>query len=383
MNIHTFREGMRVVDKYCYLNHASNGPLHELVVKELHNVANSQINGDVDVSWDIITEGFKEIRYPISKLIHSQENEIALTSTTSHGIALILESLDWSEPSKCGIIIDDLEFTSNSFAYQQIQKKFGVKLHVIKNKSGMLDLTDYEQILNEEQIKLVGVSHVQFTNGFKINIEKLHELTRKNESLLMVDAIQSCGSIDIKSSDTDFMAVGSYKWCLGPFATGFVFINNEIQKDLEPIFVSALSDKNILDFVHHEFHPYDDAKKFQSIFNPNFLAMGKSIEILNSVGLPTIENQIYKLTDYLTERLSQIPGIVVESYRSDENRSGIVKASSNNPIELQEIVKRMKEKYNIVISFRNNGLRISPHFYNTFEEIDHFISTLKTLMNTM
>ena len=382
MDIETFRQGMSVVNDFVYLNHAANGPLHDEVIQLIHKIAEYQLFGDVNLLYDDLHNGFSVVKNPISKLINCTEDEIALTSQTAHGIALVLESLNWSKYSKKRIIIDDLEFTTNSFAYQQIQKKFGIKLHVIKNQNGSLDLDDYEKVLKSKDIKLVGISHVQFTNGFKTNIKKLHELTNKYGSYLLVDAIQSCGALQIDSHDADFIAVGSQKWCLGPLSTGFLYLKQDIQKELEPIFVSASSDQKPLEFVHHEFHPHKNANKFQAIFNPNFLALGKSIEMLNGIGISNIENKVLKLTDYLVERINEIPELKVDSNRELEHKSGIVRIiTSNKTTNLENIVKELREKYKIIVSFRNKGLRVSPHFYNNQEEIDKFITVLKSILN--
>ena len=380
MNIETFREGMSVVKDYSYLNHAATAPLHESVLQELQKISEIQRLGSIHVPFDHLENGFTIVRKPIAQFLNCEEQEIALTTTAAHGIALVLESLDWSNPSKKGIIIDDLEFTTNSFAYQQIQKKFGIKLYVVGNKNGFLDLADFEQLLTSNEIMLVGISHVQFTNGFKINLKKLHDLTKQYGSLLLVDAIQSCGAIAINTSDVDFIAVGSYKWCLGPLGTGFLYVKKELQEYMEPIFVSAASDQNLLDFVHHTFHPHTDARKFQSIFNPNFLAMGKAIELLNEVGISKIEGQIESLTDYLVTKLGTIPRIKVDSNREIEHKSGIVRiVTQDDSIHLGKMVQTLQEKH-VIVSYRSKGLRISPHFYNNYDDIDTFLSIFKSLL---
>ena len=161
---------------------------------------------------------------------------------------------------------------------------------------------------------------------------------------------------------------------MGPFATGFLYVREALLKKLEPICVSAISDKNVLEFTHHDFHIHEDAKKFQSLFNPSYLAMGESIKLLNDVGISNIEQRIYQLTDYLIEQLKNISTIKVDSYRSER----II--ANRNTQDLSRIVDELLKKYKIVVSFRDNGIRVSPHFYNTFEEIDEFVTVLKSLL---
>ena len=110
--------------------------------------------------------------------------------------------------------------------------------------------------------------------------------------------------------------------------------------------------------------------------------MGKSIEKLNSVGILNNENQVFKITDYLVGRINDIPELKIDSNRDLEHKSAIVRIITlNKSIHLESIVKELREKNRIIVSFRNNGLRVSPHFYNTQEEIDKFITVLKSLIN--
>lgn len=381
MDQETFRQGMKVIEKYTFLNHASNGPLHDIVRQELHRVVDSQINGNIEVDWDQIQDGFEVVRKPISNLINCHIGEVALISSTAYGIALILESIDWSISVKSGIVIDDLEFNSNSYPYQQLAKKYNKKLHVISSHDGELYLEDYEKILSSQDIKLVGISHVQFVNGFRTNLRKLKQLCETYGAYLLVDAIQSCGGVQVNAKETDFLAVGAYKWCLGPFGTGFLYINENLQNNLVPIHVSAISNSVSTEFRHKEFKPHKDARKFQSLFNPNHLGMGKSIELLNSIGPAIIEKKIFNLTDYLIQLLNEIPQVKIDSNRTEEHKSGIVRIVSNNQqFNLEHIVNEMLARDKVVVSFRENGIRISPHFYNNFDEIDKFVKVLKSYL---
>ena len=167
-----------------------------------------------------------------------------------------------------------------------------------------------------------------------------------------------------------------------PFATGFLYIKDNLQQELDPIYVSALSDEQVTNFIHKDFKPHDDAKKFQSLFNPYSLALGKTIELLNSFGRSVVEQRIFQLTDYLVEQIDKIPQFKVDSNRSDEHKSGIVRIIANNhSLNLSQIVNDLLNKHQIVVSFRENGIRVSPHFYNTFEEIDKFVKVLKSYIN--
>jgi selenocysteine lyase/cysteine desulfurase len=330
---------------------------------------------------------FKTVRSEISQLINSSNKEIALSISTAHGISQILSSMDWSKKDDKGIIINDLEFTSNSFPYQQISKKFGIPLYVIKSKKknqiDIIDIDDIKEQIENSSVNVIGISHVQFLNGFAIDLEKITKMAHEYGVLVLVDAIQSIGAlnVDVKKTGIDFLAAGGYKWCLGPLSTGFMYIKQELINSLEPMFVGPTSDKKPMDFQHHEFNPQDSALKFHGAMYTYSAGLGESIKLLNNVGINNIESKIKKLVEYISEEfITNIPNSQIVSPIRKEG-SGILTIKLPENIKLEGLDEKLTKEYNVSISLRSGGIRFSPHAYNTEEEIDSCISVIKKIIN--
>jgi selenocysteine lyase/cysteine desulfurase len=385
-SLNDFRNEMTVTDSYIYFNHASIGPNPKSTTNIMKDLASSNKNGVVGIDWDPVITQFKSVRSEISQLINSSTYEIALSVSTAHGISQIISSMDWTKKDGKGIVINDLEFTSNSFPYQQISKKFGIPLYVIKSKNmnqiDTIDIDDIKEQIENSSVNVIGISHVQFLNGFTIDLEKITKMAHEYGVLVLVDAIQSIGAlnVDVKKTGIDFLAAGGYKWCLGPLSTGFMYIKQELLNSLEPIFVGPTSDKKPMDFQHHEFHPQESALKFHGSLLTNSVGLGESIRILNNVGIDNIESRIKKSVNYINDEFTNnIPDSqVISPIKS--NGSGIITIKLPENVKMEGLDEKLTKDHNISISLRAGGIRFSPHAYNTEEEIDRCISVIKKLI---
>ena len=378
------RDEMTITKVFTYLNHAAVAPLPISVKNAWEKVINMQNLGDTAMDFKAIHNGYLDVRKEIGTLIQAHPDEIALTLSSAHGISTALTSLDWQEDLQKGIIINDFEFTSNSFAYQQIAKKYHVPLHIVKSKTInnhiYLLIEDFEKILSEYPIRIIGISHVQFINGYQIDLQKLSTLAHKYGALVLVDGIQSVGAIglDVQKTNIDFLAVGGYKWCLGPLSTGFLYVRKDLIDKAEPLIVSAFSDQDPLNFQHHIFNPHMDARRFQAIGAPQIVGLGESIHLINQFGIANIQHRIFKLIDYLLEQIHlHLTNISIESSLEYGERSGILRIKLPEGIDLDALLKILNQKYKISVSVRSGGLRISPHAYNTEEELEYFVKSLK------
>ena len=143
----------------------------------------AQTNGNVDVK-NIILDHHENTRNEIAKLLNTSNQQVVITPSTSFGLTQVLTGLDWSNKHESGILLNDLEFSSNSFPYQQIAKKFNIPLFVLKsnkeNNSEIIDLNLLESQLEENShISLIGISHVQFINGFRTDLAKLSKIASR------------------------------------------------------------------------------------------------------------------------------------------------------------------------------------------------------------
>ncbi len=375
-HIDELRAQFPVIKRYTYLNHAAVGPLPQRVLDEV-----SRINQDKGYSgglhWMDWEEEAEETRKIIARLINAHPEEIAFVQNTSVGLSIIANGLNWEKTDN--IVINDLEFPSNLFPWQIQAKRHRLVTKTVQNRNEKLAMEDFEEKI-DRHTKIVAVSHVQFSNGFKVDLQRLSKLAHENGGYVITDAVQSLGQmpIDVKKLDVDFLATSGYKWLLSPIATGFLYIKKDLIDEIEPSIVGYRTDENYHEYSYRTINPAKNARRFEhgQINFPGIAGMRAAIEILESFGIHNIERRIRELVDRLIIGISELKGLKVLSSLKPEHRNGIVKVGGLESPD--EVVTKLKED-NIVISSRAGGLRISPHFYNTEGEIKQLLDALSFL----
>ncbi len=375
-HIDELRAQFPVIKRYTYLNHAAVGPLPQRVLDEV-----SRINQDKGYSgglhWMDWEDEAEKTRKIIARFINAHPEEIAFTQNTSAGLSIIANGLNWEKTDN--IVVNDLEFPSNLFPWQIQAKRHGLVTKTVQQRNEELAMDAFEQEI-DSHTKIVAVSHVQFSNGFKVDLQHLSKLAHENGGYVITDAVQSLGQmpIDVKKLDVDFLATSGYKWLLSPIATGFLYIKKELIDEIEPSIVGYRTDENHHEFSYRTITPAKNARRFEhgQINFPGIAGMQAAIELLEGYGILNIERRIRELVDVLIAGISELRGLKVLSSLKQEHRNGLVKVGGlENP---EEMVAKLKED-NIVISSRAGGLRISPHFYNTEEEIKKLLDALSLL----
>ena len=239
-------------------------------------------------------------------------------------------------------------------------------------------MDDFRRLVNRET-RLIAVSHVQYANGYRIDLEELSNIAHENNALLLTDAVQSVGQMPIEVSKLgiDFLAASGYKWLLSPISTGFLYVKLKQLDDLWPTIVGYRSDQNSNQFGYREFQPAQSARRFEDgqLNFPGFAGMKESITMLREVGIQTIWSRICMLINRLVEGLENNRNARVTSSLEDNTRSGIVNIACRDP---RAVAERLL-KSEIVVSVRDYGVRISPHFYNTEGEVDRLLTELSNI----
>jgi len=371
LNIERYRDEFPITKNYVYLNHAAHSPaslrVHRAVEKCLRSLMETG-----EYSFNV-----RDTKKAFAKLINADVDEIALVTNTSEGLNIISTMLTYKPGSN--VVINDMEYPSNTYPWIKLRER-GVEVRFVKNVDGVIPIEEYRKAIDDNTV-VVAVSHVEWINGFRHNLKELAELAHKHGAYLVVDAIQSAGQINVnvKEMDIDFLACGTYKWLLGPTGAGYLYVKKELIEELTPTFVGWASVKyqeDPLTFNIYEIEWRKDARKYElgTMSHFSFIGAQAAIEMILEVGIKNIEQRILKLTRYLMDRIVNL-GFELQSPVEDEIRSGIVNFKVKNG---NEICKKLKEK-RIVTSFRGGGLRVSPHFYNTEEEIDRLVDEVKKL----
>lgn len=370
-DIERVRELFPVTRNQTFLNHAACSALPEPVAEAVHKHVEefSRLGPTHEDVSDLGKEAF-------GRLINASVDEIAFIGNTSIGVNIAANVLRFPRRSK--VVTTDLEYPT--VVYPFLRKSLGFEVVYVRNVNGRVRLEDMEKAVDDNTVA-VAISQVEYANGFRHNVKALSEIAHKHGAFLINDAIQACGAmdVDVKRDDVDFLAAACYKWMLSPPGAGYLYVKKELIEQFEPPMVGWASvDQSI--FNTTEFWDIwkmplaKTASRFEA-GSPSFashIGAREAIKLLLSQGMENVERRILKITDYLIERLSNA-GFKLQTPLEPQCRSGIVNFIVRNPQKTADAL----QKKNIVVSPRANGIRVSPHFYNTEEEIDRLVEAVK------
>jgi selenocysteine lyase/cysteine desulfurase len=209
-------------------------------------------------------------------------------------------------------------------------------------------------------------------------LKTIGKICQEKDIFFVVDAIQGIGAVDldVREYQIDLLSCGGEKWLLSSLGTGFFYLSSSAKRKINPVFFSWLSvdwKLNFTDVMKYDLQPFPSARKFELGTYPYSLlwTMHSSLQLLSEIGVKNIEKHNLKLLDLLINGLRE-KGYPITSSLEDGHRSSILSFSGKN---IRNLYEKLLKK-NILVSLREGSIRVSPHFYNTEEEMNRLIETL-------
>lgn len=351
-----------------YFNHAATSPLSTRVVDAMTRHLEERSFGKLD-TYTIDMQQVAETRNALHQLIHAESPErIAFTGNTSDALNIVASGLDWESGDR--VLLNDLEFPANVYPYLHL-RRLGVEIETIKCPTGaMTSEMIYEAL--KPQTRVVALSAVQFLTGYRADLATIGEICRHRGIIFAVDGIQAIGAIDIdvQKMKIDALSAGSQKWQMGPHGTGFLYLTEELQARIHQKYLGWLGVYNPWNFFDYNQPLASSARRYESgtLNIPGIWGMHAAITTLLEYGMPTIQNHILALTQFLTDELQTIDGVQLISSAQASERAGIVTIQLPNNVSPSAVFEALQQR-NIQIALREGKLRYSPHFYNTQEEV--------------
>lgn len=372
INWNALRDEFPVTEKYVYFDHAAVSPLSRRVSLAIHDlIADAMSNGAVNYpKWSANVEECRELG---ARLINADAAEIAFMKNTSQGLLVAANGLDWR--SGDSVIIAESEFPANVYPWLNLAR-LGVETRMVKEQNGRIPLESIEDVI-DANTKAVAISFVEFASGFRNDLMAIGEICRDKNLWFIVDAIQGLGALelDVKACNIDILAADGHKWMMGPEGAALFYCRKEKIEQLTNTNVGWQSVVNSSDYLNYDLTLKPSARRFEE-GSHNMIGLHglkAALEFLLELGISRIEERILKITDRLSNKL-QSKGYRVISSLVPEERSGIVSFVSDKHSSAD--LHRLLAKKSVIVSDRNNAVRVSPHFYNSDEEIDTLIELL-------
>jgi len=378
MDLDALRSQFPITRRYNFLDHAAVAPLSGPASEALAAYAREQAeNAYVN---NVAYRRAEQVRQLAARLIGAHADEIAFIKNTTEGINFVAGGLQWITGDN--VVSTAMEFPANFYPWLNLEHR-GVHVRVAPEVDGRIP---FDQIASriDNRTRVVAISAVQWSNGFRTDLTRLGELCQEKGVLLCVDAIQALGvhPIDVKRMNIDFLSADGHKWLCGPEGLGVFYCRRELLGHLRPTCIGYLCMKSDFDTTERRLDLRDDARRFDSgAYNlAGIAALGASLELLLETGVEEIQRQVKFLTDLLVEGLRR-KGWQVHSPRTPSEWSGIVSFSSDKH-DLQMLRKHLLGEFRIVVSRRLGRLRASPHFYNSKDEIEQLVTALPSAQSS-
>jgi cysteine desulfurase/selenocysteine lyase len=376
----TLRREMEPSSAWAYFDHAAISPLPARTAQRMIDYADesSRMGGAHWLKWVAEVE---VARGRAAQLLGAEAEEIAFVTNTTEGINVVAEGLDW-KPNDNVVTLAD-EFPTNLYPWLHLESR-GVEVRQLPTDFGYLDLNRLADAC-DQRTRVIAISWVGYQTGYRHDLKAIADIAHRVGALAVIDAIQGLGvfPLDVAATGVDVVACGGHKWLLGPEGAGILCVRREHLDRLRPLGVGWNSVVHALNYNKVELDLKHTASRYEggTANMAGNLALGQSLELLVSISADTLSRQVLECTDKACTRLEQI-GAVVKSHRgtagrADEEKSGIVcfDLPGRNLPQVRDELKQQQ----IAIGFRGGNLRISPHGYNSDEDLDRLIGALEDI----
>ena len=397
--IETFRNETPGCQSVVHLNNAGAGLMPDVVAKAQidHIMLEAQIGGYEAAAFK--SGAIREFYEQTALLLNCKPSNIAFTASATDSYTRALSSI----PFTAGDIIltDNDDFVSNQIQFLSLKKRLGIKIiHINNAEMGGVDLNDLQEKLKHYQPKLLAITHIPTNSGLMQPVDDIAKIysdysrTAGEKTWYILDACQSVGQmkLDVQKLRCDFLSFTGRKFLRGPRGTGVLYISDDTLKaGLEPMFID-MRGAEWTDRGTYKQQP--DAKRFEDWEFAYSTVIGtmEAIKYCRNIGEDKIWQQVKLLSGPLREELASIEKVKV--FDRGPMQGGLVTFNVENSNPDHIVNELAKRKINLVASYRAYGLidfdekgvkwvvRASPHYYNTIDEIEYFIASLKEIIKT-
>jgi kynureninase len=375
----SYRAEFPVLERKAYLISASLGPISNRSRAYLEEYIDAWASkGAPDHVWfEDIFPRMAALKSSFAELTRSDPAELAITTNISVAISTIASALDFGERNK--VVMSELDFPTDGHVWLA-QNRRGVEIEWLRSPDGMtIPLEEFDRAI-DDRTAVVMVNRVLYRSSAILDAKEVCRIARERGALSFVDDYHGIGIVplDLHDLGCDVYAAGVLKWLCGGPGLVFLYVRRALIPGLEPLVTGwfAQAEPFSFDLERLEYHP--TARRFEHGTPPApvyFIAQG-GLDIIAEVTPERIRTRQGELQDHLIARADEL-GLPVRTPRERSARGGVINVGVGS--EAGKICHALLER-DVSTDYRGDGLRISPHFFNTEDDIDRCFEELRALL---
>jgi selenocysteine lyase/cysteine desulfurase len=367
-----------IPDQVAYLNCAYMSPLMNSVTEAGVRAIGRKARPWTVVSDDFFTES-EQARSLFAGLIGATADDIAIVPAASYGLAVAARNL----PLKRGqtVLILAEQFPSNVYTWRELARDQGAEVVAVERPADG-DWTAAILETLDERTAIAALPHCHWTDGGIIDLERIGERCRAMGVALVLDITQSIGALplDCRSIGPAFLVAGGYKWMMGPYSLGFLYVDPAHQggRPLEQNWIARAGSEDFARLIDYQDAYQPGARRFDVGERANFALMPAAIAAMVQLHQWTVEAIAETLavkTAAIAERAREIGLAPMAAHARAGHFLGI-RFPSGVPRGLPE---RLAENQ-VHVSLRGDSLRVTPHLYNNEADVDRLFAVLAPLL---
>lgn len=375
-----WRSEFPILERAVYLISHSLGAMPRATYERLHEYADIWATRGVR-AW---AEGWwnmpVSVGNEVGRIIGAAPETVVMHQNVSICQSLILSCLlPLPENSKRRkVVYSELNFPSVMYVYEAHARAHGLRIETVKSDDGITVPLERMLAAIDEETLLVPISHVLFKSAFLQDAKAITERAHKVGAMVVLDTYQSAGTVPFSVSDlqVDFATGGSVKWLCGGPGAGYLYVRPDLIDRLEPKTTGWMAHEEPFAFAGDlRYAPNITRFLHGSPAIPALYAAQSGYEVINQIGVTAIREKSMRQTQRLIE-LAQEAGFQVTSPKDPAQRGGTITVWDDHAAALtKELVRR-----EFIVDYRPGaGVRISPHFYTTDQELDLAIAEMKKI----
>ena len=369
------RREFPVAAEKIFLAHAGVCPLPRRVADAIADCATKGTLGDQE---EFMLARLDDARKLGARLLNCQPDEVALVGPTSLGLSFVATGLKFKRGDNILIYHDD--YPSNVYPWMSLAgKNVEVRLLNIRNLGVIRPRDVAGQI--DENTRLVALASSHFISGFRLEFAEIGKFLRERGILFCLDAIQTLGAFPTTVEHVDFLAADAHKWLLGPCGAGIFYVRREIQDQLTPHVYGWHNIRNPNFVAQEKIEFRNDARKYEAGTQNLIGVTGliAAMELALELSVENITAELLRKRAWLVPELQKRGYTVLNADAKPENSHSITSFYQDGK-DLAAIHKKLSDA-SMVTSLRTdrsgkNYIRISPHFYNTDDELRRVLELL-------